>query len=835
MKLTRVMQLAIAVVVATLPSLAQQCPVKVKWQMGENLQRKYTSSFTITNVSNAPLEKGWALYYNKLSNVIKAADGQPLDLTPVTNYNYVRLTPNASYKTLQPGESVNVTLVSNGSFRNISDKPDGMHFVAAGSKEAVPVKIEITPLESTKQFGVISNVNYPDGKYMYAENAISNPADFGDIGTVYDIFPTPKQVTINAKGDLVSVPKQLSVTYKGVYLANAKKYLVDRLGKLGITDVDKAKFKVVLEINPTLSKNYECYKLVVTRKGINVVGQSATAVLNGVKTLAAVLERCDMKNLPCAEVFDYPDFHYRGMMLDIARNFTTYDNLLDLIDRLAEYKVNTFQFHFCDDEAWRLEIPGVPELTEVGARKGFTLNDYEAGYMMQTYAGTGNPNDGLAPANGYITRAQFVEMLRYANERGVKIIPEIETPGHARAMIVAMRNRYRKYIGIDEKKANQYRNFDLNDASNGTFESAQGFKDNVLNVAEPGTYRLLMKVVVELQKMYVDAGLKLDVLHLGGDEVAKGCWDHSPKIKELMRENGYTTERDVAEHYFSTISDWLKKQDIKVEGWQEVSLNHGDTYNKKIEPMLAGVNVWSTVGVKDTIAYSLANRGVPVILSNVNNLYLDMVYRPHENENGLTWGGCVDEILSWETLPFNIYRSAQINYDGSRKDLVKADVGKPALTRKDCIVGLQAQLWAETIRSYQMVQEYVFPKIFGLVERAWNAYPDWGEGSLDMTKYRKARANYNLRIGMLELPRLSTTGASFHIAQPGAVIEDGLLKVNTPYPDMTVRYTIDGSEPNENSSEWTSPVLIPQTVKLIKVKAFYLGKSSVATRLETGF
>ena len=809
---------------------AQKCPVSVKWQMGENLQRQYTSHFTITNISDAPLGSGWTLYFNKFSSIVKMADNQPMDLKPVTNYNYVCLSPNASYKTLQPGESITVTTLTGGSFRNISDKPDGMHFVPAGSNKAIAVKVEVSPLTSPNQFSVSKQANYPDGKYVYAENAISNPEDFNNLGSAYDIFPTPKKIALDAKGSIVSIPKNVALSYSANYLSDANQYLTERLTKIGISNESKAKFKIKLELNPSISDNYEYYRLTVTQKQIIITGQSATGVLNGAKTLAAVLERNGLDNLPCAVVDDYPDFHYRGMMLDISRNFTPYNDILNLIDRLAEYKVNTFHFHFSDDEAWRLEIPGLPELTEVGARKGFTLNDYEAGYMMQTYAGTGNPDDGRAPANGYITRNQFVEMLKYANLRGVKILPEIETPGHARAAIVAMRNRYKKYIGTDAAKANYYRNFDLDDA--GKFESAQGFGDNVLNVAEPGTYRMLMKVVNELQKMYADAGLRLDAIHLGGDEVAKGCWDHSPKIKELMKENGFTTERDVAEHFFLTMSRWLSEQGIKVAGWQEVSLNHKQDYDKEIQPMLAGVNVWSTIGARDTIAYSFANRGVPVILSNVTNLYLDMVYRPHEYENGLTWGGCVDEIISWETLPYNIYRSAHLNYTGKKLDLSNADAGKPALMRKDCIIGLQAQLWAETIRNYAMVQEYVFPKIFGLVERAWNASPDWGEDTINQDKYRKARANYNLRIGMRELPHLNAIGASFHVAQPGAIIENGLLKINTPYPDMTVRYTTDGSEPNENSALYTAPVNISGNVKLIKAKAFYLGKESVATRLE---
>ncbi|MGM9804207.1 MAG: family 20 glycosylhydrolase [Muribaculaceae bacterium] len=825
----RTMLMAVMAMMTVMAGVSQQCPVSVSWQMGKNMQRTYTSTFTITNVSNALLEGGWALYYNKFSNNIKMAEDEVMDLTPVRNNNYIQLKPNARYKALKPGESVTVTVVTDGSLRNVSDRPTGMHFVAEGSQKAVPVDLQIAPLLGPEQFSVSQWVNYPDGEYMFAENAISNPAGGVAKGNPYDILPTPKSIVLDEKGRKMSVPAEVSIIKNALYLQEVRDYLALKLADLGINVVDGAKFRINLSIAPNIDANRECYVLTTARGGITIDGQSAEAVFNGVKTLLAVLWRSGCYRLPCAQVKDYPDLHYRGIMIDVARNFTTYEDMLNLIDRLAEYKINVLQLHFCDDEAWRLEIPGLPELTQVGARKGFSLNDYESGFLMQTYAGSGDPNDGKAPANGYYTRWQFVEMLRYAHRRGVKIIPEIETPGHARAAIVAMRHRYDKYINTDADKANYYRNYDLDDA--GRFESAQGFGDNVLNVAEKGTYNFLQKVITEIMNMYGDAGLRFDVLHLGGDEVPKGCWDHSPKVKNLMKAKNFTCERDVAEYFFMGIADWLKDRGVRVEGWQEVSTNHSDSYSMHVSGMLAGVNVWSTIGKRDTIAYTLANRGVPVIISNVNNLYLDMVYRPHENENGLTWGGSVDEINSWETLPFNIYRSAQTNIDGSRKDLATADFGKPALRYPENIIGMQAQLWTETVHNYTMMQQYIFPKVFGLVERAWNVRPDWGEGSLDRTKYEVARAAYNLKIGRRELPYLAKRGTRFHMAQAGAEVRNGKLVVNTPYEGVEVRYTLDGSEPTRQSQLFTAPVDVPQGTSIIKVKAFYEGEESVATRL----
>lgn len=270
---------------------------------------------------------------------------------------------------------------------------------------------------------------------------------------------------------------------------------------------------------------------------------------------------------------------------------------------------------------------------------------------------------------------------------------------------------------------------------------------------------------------------------------------------------------------------------IKVYGWQEIAAHHSDEFAKSIAPMLGGVNVWSTLGKDINLCYGLANIGVPVILSNVNTLYLDLQYRPHEYESGLSWGGCVDEIISWETLPCNIYRSARIDYAGNKANLDDADKDKPKLEKPANIVGIQAQLWAETIRNYDMVQSAVFPKVFGLVERGWNSRPDWGEGKLNNDKYLKARAQYNLKIGLKELPYLHSVGTFFHLAQPGAIIEDGKLKVNVPYPGVVARYTLDGSNPTAQSPVWTAPVEVGDA-KMVKVKAYYLDKESVATRLE---
>lgn len=208
-----------------------------------------------------------------------------------------------------------------------------------------------------------------------------------------------------------------------------------------------------------------------------------------------------------------------------------------------------------------------------------------------------------------------------------------------------------------------------------------------------------------------------------------------------------------------------------------------------------------------------------------------MSYNRHQYEPGLNWGAYIDEFASWNAQPFNIYRTSRYDIPGNPINLAEASKGKIELKKPLNIKGVQAQLFSETIRGYDMVEYYVFPKIFGLVERGWNASPAWGKDYDNFRNYDISRVQYNLKIGTQELPRLRKKNSNFRIGQPGLKIIEGLLHANTQYPGAVVRYTDDGSEPTATSKEWNFPIACKS--KLIKAKAFYLGKQSVTTYLFT--
>lgn len=814
----------LALVMAAM-TMSAQSPIAVDWCMGQNntTANNYSSRFVIKNISKQPLNSDWEFFFNQFSRSVSVPAGCPVDVEEVST-TYYRIRPNANYKTLAAGDSLVIDLVMGGALINKNYMPGGGHVVLNGDMtKPIAVNINRSPLDKPGQWR--DHKAYPDGNYMYAYNEAINGFGDGYTGNDYDIFPAPKQVDIEdgftQVGSLVSIKYGKWFQWGGY--RRAKALLTDELRKRGVYVSSGQKTVIELLLDKKLSTNGEYYTLRVHDGKISIHGVTQAALMNGVKTLIAALDHSKGHRLQNCFVIDWPDFGYRGVMLDIARNFVI--NPADFkrtIDLLSYYKINTIQFHFTDDEAWRLEIPGFPELTQVAARRGATLD--EKGYLAQIFDGNGNPDDLSQCGNGYFTRAQFIELLKYARAHGVRIIPEIETPGHARAAIVAMKNR-----ALSNPTAEQFRLWD--DKNESVFTSAQSYHDNVLNVASDDVYHFIDRVVEELQKMYKEAGLKLEIVHLGGDEVPNNAWSKSPDVQALMQREGLKTQHEVSEYYIKRISQLLAARKIRIEGWQEVALDHKPEFNAVVAPHVAGVNAWSTVGSRSDVPYRLANDGYPVILSNVTNFYMDMGYSWHQNEQGLHWGGKVDEFDAWSGLPANIYASARTAVDGTPLNITTAGDGKAKLEKPENIIGIQAQLWGETLRSFDEVQYMLLPKMMGVSERAWTAMPEWSKNLTDNQAYNEARHQYNLKIGTRELPLLKGMGYTFRVGPPGIKVVDGMLLINTQYPDELVTYTLDGSEPTVDSPRWTAPVPVKTQPQVIKAKTFYLGHESVTTYL----
>ena len=800
-----------------------EAPVSLTWEMGtSNVEPGYyENSFVLKNISGAPLPRNWTIYYSQLPRNVKQV-GNPVVRVESVNGNFFKMYPTESFTPLAPGDSMRITFLCSYKIDRNSHAPEGTYWVAtADGKESSPLPVTLNTLALPSPESL---PGYPDATKIYESNLrLENVSALQP----WDILPSVKKAT-PAEGAVV-LDGKVALAYPDAYAVEAR-LLKEKLSALyGLEVVDKAPVTIALETlaNKAKAVNDEYYDMVIDSDRIKISAATPHGVFNGTQTLLAMLKgKKAPYRLDAMSVEDYPDLLYRGQMIDIARNFTTVDNLKKLVDIFASYKMNVLHFHFSDDEAWRLEIPGLEELTAVGSRRGHTTD--ESRCLYPCYDGGYDP-DAATVGNGYYSREDFIGLLRYAAERHIRVIPEIESPGHARAAIVSMKARYNKYKDTDVEKAAEYLLSEPEDTSR--YTSVQYYTDNVINVAMPSAYRFMEKVIQELAAMYREAGVPLATVHLGGDEVARGVWLGSPKCQALMKEKGMTKPHDLAEHFITQMADIMQRNGLKFSGWQEVALGHTEEAHRQLRTQAAGVYCWNTVPV----VYQIANNGYPVILCNVGNFYMDMAYNGHPDERGLDWGGYVDESVSFSMLPFSIYRSLRTDGAGNPVDLDAAEKGKTVLTaegRKN-ILGVQGQLFAETIRSFNGVEYLLFPKIMGLAERGWNAYPAWEElrGAQEQQAFNKALALYYEKISDMEMPYWTRNGINFRLPHPGLLVKDGKLYANVAIRGAEIRYTTDGSEPDAQSALWEAPV--PCHAPVVKAKTFCQGKESLPITLKT--
>ena len=788
----------------------EKAPVTLTWQhTGNDIEPGICESgLTITNTSSDTLMKDWTIYWNHMSVAPITTEGEQAQVTQI-QASYHSLSPTALWQPLPPDSSRTLTLRYKGSIMRRSGAPQGAFIVTTGKKPVtLPVNYVYSP-DGHEFRRHVAGFPYANGEEVYKQNLRFARTDAQSDNRI-SLLPQPKQITYTQ----------------------------------GTCDLSKARFVS----DPDASLPQDGYRIVIEENTVYIYVQNMKASLMYAEQTLKRL-KVQYSEVPCCEITDWPDTQHRGLMLDIARNFTSKQEIMRIIDLLAMYKMNVLHLHLTDDEGWRLEIPGLPELTEVGARRGFTTNERDCLYPM--YSGGWNPDDEKASGNGYLSRNDFIDILRYAKKRYVNIVPEIDMPGHSRAAIKAMEARYYKYIDTDPQRAEEYLLSDFRDSSR--YVSAQHYTDNVICIALPSCYTFAQKVIDEVVAMYREADAPLQIFHVGGDEVPRGAWLGSPKVGEYVfaqqmaaepgatynlpclkdgeRFSAQVTATDVAnlkDSFLETVAAMLAAYGLQTAGWEEVAYRNGTP-----NPRFAGKNIltyaWNSVPEwrGDEKPYRLANAGYPVMICSVCNLYMDMCYLNHEQESGLNWGGYVDEYCSFDLRPDSLYLSVRRTMRGEIRDLgtyMASDKISLIPDSAKNLRGVQAQLWSETIRNPEQVERYLLPKLLGTAERAWNN--SW-QGS-----YEEALARYNTQLSRYELPSLSKLGYAFHLSQPGIhreQTEDGQTTVfmNCAVEGAEIRYTTDGSEPDSYSLLYKEP--LQTDAALINACCFYLGEKSNIT------
>jgi hexosaminidase len=504
------------------------------------------------------------------------------------------------------------------------------------------------------------------------------------------------------------------------------------------------------------------YMLEVSDSSIKFAGRE-NGMFYALQSLFQLLPagRSKTLNIPGVVIIDAPRFRYRGMHLDVARHFQSVEFVKKFIDLMAQYKFNYFHWHLTDDQGWRIEIKKYPRLTEVGSKRRET----HLGAYTTTFKGDGIPH------SGFYTQEQIKDVVRYAKERYITVIPEIEMPGHASAALAA-------YPQFGCKENYQYK-----------VQMTWGIFKEVFCPTD-ATFRFLEDVLDETIKLFPDS----PYIHIGGDEVLKDHWKESPFVQELKQKENLKDEHEVQSYFIRRIEKFINSKGKKIIGWDEI-LEGGVAPN---------ATIMSWRGEKGGIEAAHAKHDV--IMTPNTYVYFDYsqgdpAYEP------LNIGGYVplETVYSFDPVP---------------KDL-RADESK-------YILGGQANIWTEYLKTPRAVEYMAYPRMLALSEVLWSPpenknFADF-LGRLSSHLSRLDRQNVNYRIP-------EPLGLENAVVPKGGALG---MEVRSLVPGSKVLGTVDGRDPTESSPLFPSRfVANPGEGKMITVKTIVVLKSGRKSSIYT--
>lgn len=582
------------------------------------------------------------------------------------------------------------------------------------------------------------------------------------------VIPMPASLTagtgnfalINTTG--ISIPsKQPEAAKVAAYLAGQLKPATGFTLKVSENPTDNG---IQLQLGETNSQSgKEGYQLDVTEKKIVIRANTSAGLFYGVQTLLQLLPKeIESKSLvkavewriPAVKIVDYPRFAWRGIMLDVSRHFFSKEYVKDYIDQLARYKFNLLHLHLTDDNGWRVEIKSLPKLTQVGAwrvpRTG-TFGSNEA------------PKPGEKPTDGgFYTHEDIKEIVQYAKDRYIDILPEIDVPGHSMAALAA-------YPELCVTKDSSIR---VNPGSNfskwfggGKFEM---YIDNTLNPTDEKVYQFLDKVFTEVAMLF-----PFEYIHMGGDECYKGYWERDANVQAFMKKNGIKDSEALQSYFTKRVSKILESKKKKLIGWDEI-LEGG------IAP---GAAVMSWRGTKGGIEAS--HQKHPVVMSPSPHYYLDM----------MQGDGSIEA---------PVYNTARL------KDVYQFDILAPGIDSA-YVVGAQANLWTEQIPTTAQVEYMTYPRTFAVAETSWSP---------------RNRKNWNGFVSRVEnhFQRFDQAGINYSPSLYDAIIrvkKDGngqlMIDLTTEIEGLNIYYTVDNSVPNQYHPRFKESFVFPSGADNLKV------------------
>jgi len=563
-------------------------------------------------------------------------------------------------------------------------------------------------------------------------------------------FVLDKTVSIDIKTDNEQVKN-----YFSVFQARLKNLKIELVA--GSVNSKKARSIVLTLLDKRVDEiGEEGYMLEINTDNVIIKSNNPNGIFNGLQTLEQLIIDKYVKNktatsweLSGCKIIDYPRFGWRGLMLDVSRHFFSVEDVKAYIDLMSLYKFNVFHWHLSDDEGWRIEIKSLPRLTEVGAWRVPRFGRFGEG---RSYPKRGEP----ATYGGFYTQQQVKEIVQYATDRNITIVPEIDMPGHSMAILAA-------YPELSTKKEPKFVNPGAKFANWGD-DKFEMLIENTLDPTNEEVYNFADKVFTEIANLFPGK-----YIHMGGDECYHGYWEKFPSVQSFMKEKNIKNTEELQNYFVTRMNGIINSKGKKMIGWDEIL--EGD--------LTDGVAIMSWRGMAGGI--NAAKKGHEVVMSPTTFCYLDYTQGDHSVENPIYSDLSLEKSYSFEPVP-----------DGVNPKL---------------ILGGQGNLWTEVIPNLQFAFYMTYPRAFAISESLWspNKLKEWN----NFISRTESQMNF------FDMENINISRAVF---EPIVNVykENGNLMcaLKNSVPKTVIYYSIDNTYPVKFGKLYSGPFVIPEGGKL---------------------
>lgn len=590
---------------------------------------------------------------------------------------------------------------------------------------------------------------FAQAQHAIIPNPVSYIAEKGN----FVVTPTTKVVLKNSNSELFQVADLFfsSFVIKGLKVVQSK------------PNANSKNIEISLNSIADESIGKEGYSLKVRQNKVELKANNVIGVFYALQSLDQLFDFNAKSNgnvvLPACTITDFPRFGWRGLMLDVSRHFFSTSDVKKYIDWMSKYKFNVLHWHLSDDNGWRIEIKALPKLTEIGA------------WRVERFGAFGNreaPSEGEATAyGGFYTQEEIKDILHYAAERQITIVPEIDIPGHSMALLAA----YPELSTLKEPKMVNPGSSFADWHGDGTFTMKI---ENSLNPSDEKVYAILDTIFGEVAALFPG-----QYIHIGGDECYHGFWEKDPGCVALMQKENLKDAKELQSYFIKKVVNIITSKGKKAIGWDEI-LYGG---------LADGAAIMSWRGTKGGIEASKA--GHEVVMSPNSFAYLDY-----------TQGDPSVEVPVYAKL-----------------SLKKSYEFEPAPEGVDpkYILGGQGNLWTEKIPTIEHAFYMTYPRALAIIESVWSP------------SEKKEWNNFSTRLET-HFNRFETAGKPISKAVYDPIVsvkkQDGkmMCTLSNDLADVTIYYTIDGTFPAQYATKYTQPFEIPKGDITLRAVSYRNGK-----------